>query len=44
MDKFELNAKVPSGHITEKWQKYCETSKPINPANKRFFMVLERSS
>ncbi|QQG35120.1 MAG: fumarate reductase/succinate dehydrogenase flavoprotein subunit [Deltaproteobacteria bacterium] len=35
-----LETKVPSGPVSEKWKKYCETSKPINPANKRKYHVI----
>src|SRR5437867_6117996 len=36
----ELNAKIPSGPVTEKWGKHRQEIKLINPANKRKFDVI----
>jgi len=36
----ELNAKTPSGPVTEKWGKHRQEIKLINPANKRKFDVI----
>ena len=36
----KLDAKIPSGPITEKWDKHCFEMKLINPANKRKFDII----
>ena len=36
----KLDSKIPSGHITEKWEKYKFDLKLVNPANKRKFDVI----
>lgn len=36
----QLNAKIPNGPLSEKWQNYKNSMKPINPANKRKFHVI----
>ncbi len=35
-----LDSKIPAGPLTQKWTNYKNTSKLINPANKRKFKVL----
>ena len=36
----KLDSKIPSGHITDKWEKYKFDLKLVNPANKRKFDVI----
>src|SRR5918995_6837914 len=36
----KLDSKIPSGHITDKWEKYKFDIKLVNPANKRKFDVI----
>jgi len=36
----ELNAKIPSGPLAEKWDKHKFDNKLVNPANKRKFSVI----
>ncbi len=36
----KLDAKIPSGHVSEKWDKYRIDMKLVNPANKRKFEVI----
>jgi len=36
----ELNSKIPSGPLAEKWEKHCFDMKLVNPANKRKYDVL----
>lgn len=35
-----LNAKIPSGPLSQKWSKYLQDAKLINPANKRKYTVI----
>lgn len=35
-----LDAKIPSGSLSEKWTNYIDKSKPINPANKRKYHII----
>jgi succinate dehydrogenase / fumarate reductase flavoprotein subunit len=36
----QLNSKVPSGPVAQKWSKYKQEQKLVNPANKRKFDVI----
>lgn len=36
----QLDAKIPNGPLSDKWQNYKSSMKPINPANKRKFHVI----
>lgn len=36
----QLDAKIPNGPLSDKWQNYKNSMKPINPANKRKFHVI----
>lgn len=36
----QLDAKIPSGPLTDKWTSYKDSLKPVNPANKRKFHVI----
>ena len=36
----ELNARIPSGPISEKWDKHRFELKLVNPANKRKFRII----
>ncbi|OGU60848.1 MAG: succinate dehydrogenase flavoprotein subunit [Ignavibacteria bacterium GWF2_33_9] len=36
----KLESKVPSGPLEQKWSKYKNDLKPVNPANKRKFKIL----
>ena len=36
----QLDSKVPSGHISEKWTNHKFNMKLVNPANKRKFDVI----
>ena len=40
MSDINLDAKIPSGPLAQKWTKHKQDSKLINPANKRKFTVL----
>jgi succinate dehydrogenase / fumarate reductase, flavoprotein subunit len=40
MGIMELNSKVPSGPVQEKWDKHRFAMKAVNPANKRKFEIL----
>ncbi len=35
-----LDAKIPSGPLSDKWNNYKNASKPINPANKRKYHII----
>jgi succinate dehydrogenase / fumarate reductase flavoprotein subunit len=35
-----LNAKIPSGPLSEKWTNYKDSLKPVNPANKRKYNII----
>lgn len=35
-----INSKIPAGHVSEKWSKYKNTCKLVNPANKRSLEVI----
>ena len=35
-----LNAKIPSGPLAEKWSTYKSTQNLVNPANKRKFVII----
>lgn len=35
-----LNSKVPQGCLSDKWQNYINSIKPINPANKKKFHII----
>ena len=36
----QLDAKIPGGRLTEKWDKYCFDLKLVNPANKKKFEII----
>lgn len=36
----QLDAKIPNGPLKEKWDNYRDSSKPVNPANKRKFKII----
>jgi succinate dehydrogenase flavoprotein subunit len=36
----ELNSRVPSGPLAEKWDNHCFASKLVNPANRRKFKII----
>ncbi len=36
----QLDPKIPSGPIEQKWQKHCFEMKLVNPANKRKYKVI----
>src|SRR5690625_7452468 len=36
----KLDSKIPSGPITEKWDRYKGDAKLVNPANKRKYTVI----
>jgi len=36
----ELNSKIPAGPLPDKWNKYKQTVKLVNPANKRKFEII----
>jgi succinate dehydrogenase / fumarate reductase flavoprotein subunit len=36
----KLDAKIPSGALSEKWRNYKDSIKPINPSNKRKFKII----
>lgn len=36
----ELNSRVPSGPLSEKWDNHCFASKLVNPANRRKFNII----
>ena len=35
-----LDAKIPDGPLADKWDNYKDSSKPVNPANKRKFKII----
>lgn len=35
-----LDAKIPAGPVSEKWQNYKDSMKPVSPANKRKFKII----
>ena len=35
-----LNSHIPEGPIQDKWSAYCDTQKPINPANKKKYHII----
>lgn len=35
-----LNSKIPQGCLSEKWDNYINSIKPINPANKKKFHII----
>lgn len=35
-----LDAKIPSGAISEKWRNYKDSQKPVSPANKRKYNII----
>ena len=36
----QLDAKIPNGPLKEKWDNYRDSSKPVNPANKRKYRII----
>ena len=36
----QLNSKIPAGTLSDKWTKYKDSIKPINPNNKRKFHII----
>src|SRR5690606_38291271 len=40
IDTMDLDAKIPSGSIAEKWDKHRFELKLVNPANKRKYRIL----
>lgn len=36
----KLDAKIPSGPLSEKWRNYKDSIKPVSPANKRKFKII----
>src|SRR6202522_1501882 len=40
MDTMKLDAKIPDGPLTQKWDRRCFEMKLVNPANKRKFDVI----